>query len=113
MSRIGFIGTGHIAAPMVRHLAAKGHDITVTRRSEAVSAALAQDPGVAVTDPQGVIDASDCVVLCLRPHVAVDVLEPLTFRADQQIISVMAGISTEQLGALCAPAIPLLQSVPF
>ena len=33
MSRIGFIGTGHIAAPMARFLSAKGHDIAVTERN--------------------------------------------------------------------------------
>ena len=74
MSRIGFIGTGHIAAPMVRHLARKGHQIAVTRRNEAVSSALATEFGVMVDDPQAVIDTSDIVFLCLRPHVAAEAL---------------------------------------
>ena len=113
MSRIGFIGTGHIAAPMVRHLAAKGHEIHVTRRNVDVSTALARDPGVTVADPQEVIDASDIVVLCLRPHIAVEVLTPLAFRADQQIVSVMAAVTRAQLGELCAPASDMVQTIPL
>lgn len=113
MSRIGIIGTGHIAAPIARHLAAKGHTITVTERNADVSSALKAEVGVAVTDPQGVIDASEIVFLCLRPHVAAEVLAPLTFRADQKIVSVMAAVSASQLAQLCAPASDFVQTIPL
>lgn len=113
MSRIGFIGTGHIAAPMVRFLAARAHTITVTERNATVSAELQAELGISVAGPQEVIDASDIVVLCLRPQVAGDILAPLTFRADQQIVSVMAGISSPQLADLCAPAGDFVQTIPL
>ncbi len=113
MSRVGFIGTGHIAAPMARHLAAKGHAITVTRRNEAVSAALARDCGASVAEPQAVLDASDIVFLCLRPQHAEAALAPLSFRADQQIVSVMAGVPAGVLGRLCAPARDFVQTIPL
>lgn len=113
MSRIGVIGTGHIAAPMVRHLAAKGHQITVTDRNAQVAAALRADLGIAIATPQQVIDASDIVLLCLRPNVAAAVLQPLRFRADQQIVSVMAGISAGDLARLCAPATDFVQTIPL
>lgn len=113
MSRIGFIGTGHIAAPMVRHLAAKGHEIAVTGRNADMSATLAAELGVAVGDPQGVIDGSDIVFLCLRPQVAEAVLAPLEFRAGQQIVSVMAGVAGDRLEQLCAPATDRVQAIPL
>lgn len=113
MSRIGFIGTGHIAAPMVRLLATKGHEIAVTRRNDAVSARLQAEVGVSVSEPQDVIDTSDTIVLCLRPHVAPDILAPLTFRAGQTVISVMAGISRPQLETLCAPCTDFVQTIPL
>jgi len=113
MQRIGFLGTGHIAAPMVRHLVRKGFPVTVSRRNEAVSAALAREHGVAVADNQAVIDASDVVVLCLRPHLAQDTLAPLEFRADQGIVSVMAGVGRETLSRLCAPAADMVQTIPL
>jgi len=111
--RIGFIGTGHIAAPMARRLARRGHAITVTRRSATVSSALARDLGVGVAEPQAVIDAAEVVFLCLRPQHAEAVLDPLAFRADQKIVSVMAGVSAAALGRLCAPADDVVQTIPL
>ncbi|WP_298852499.1 NAD(P)-binding domain-containing protein [uncultured Ruegeria sp.] len=113
MSRIGFIGTGHIAAPIARLMAAKGHEISVTERNAEVSANLKAELGATVAAPQAVIDASDIVFLCLRPHIAAEVLAPLTFRADQQIVSVMAAVSAEQLAALCVPASDFVQTIPL
>ena len=48
MSRIGFIGTGHIAAPIARLMAAKGHQISVTERNATVSSALKAELGATV-----------------------------------------------------------------
>ncbi|MCG7519408.1 NAD(P)-binding domain-containing protein [Ruegeria sp. Ofav3-42] len=113
MSRIGFIGTGHIAAPIARFLAAKGHEITVTERNANVSAELKAELGVIVAAPQAVIDESDIVFLCLRPQIAPEVLKTLHFRPDQQIISVMAAVSADQLTALCSPATDFVQTIPL
>jgi pyrroline-5-carboxylate reductase len=113
MSRIGFIGTGHIAAPMARHLAAKGHEITVSRRNEAVSAALARDCGARVAEPQAVLDGSDIVFLCVRPQHAEAALGPLVFRPDHRIVSVMAGVAEAALRRLCAPARDFVQTIPL
>lgn len=113
MSRIGFVGTGHIAAPIARLMAAKRHEIIVSERNSRVSADLKAELGVAVAAPQAVVDASDIVFLCLRPHVAVEVLTPLAFRADQQIVSVMAAVSTDELRTLCAPATDFVQTIPL
>lgn len=113
MARIGFIGTGHIAAPMVRFLAAKGHDISVTERSATVSAALAERHGVAVASASGVLDASDIVFLCVRPHQAHTALAGLPWRADHALVSVMAGISGKELHRICAPATRLVQTIPL
>lgn len=113
MNRIGFIGTGHIAAPMVRFLALKGHQITVSKRNAEVAALLAETHGVAVAENQAVVDASDIVFLCVRPHLAADVLQELRFRSDQQIVSVMAGISLDALGAACAPAQNITMTIPL
>ena len=113
MSRIGFIGTGHIAAPMVRRMVDLGHEVTVTERSQDVSAALAATHGVGVGDAEAVIAASEILFICLRPSIAPDILKTLVFRADQQIISVMAGISEAELNTLCAPATKITRTIPY
>ncbi|WP_295317713.1 NAD(P)-binding domain-containing protein [Roseobacter sp.] len=113
MSDIGFIGTGHIAAPMVRFLAERGHSVCVSDRNAQTAQELSASHGVAVAAGQQVLDRSDVVFLCLRPGVAPDVLQGLTFRADQQIISVMAGVSLAALAQHCAPATGFTLTIPL
>lgn len=114
MARIGVIGTGHIAAPMVRFLVAKGHLLTVTRRGAEISRALENSHGVTVCDAtQEVLDRTDIVLLCLRPQVATDILQPLNFKKTHQIVSVMAGIDRPKLETLCAPATDMVQTIPL
>lgn len=113
MARIGVIGTGHIAAPMVRFLVGKGHDLCVTERSQTVSSALAANHGVAVAATQTVVDQSDILLLCLRPHVAADILGELTFAGHHRIVSVMAGVTEESLREICAPVQSFVQTIPL
>ncbi len=113
MSHIGFIGTGHIAAPMARFLCTKGHKVTVSERNAETAAALVASHGVYIAPNQTVVDASDIVFLALRPHVAEPVISDLVFRADQKIVSVMAGISLERLRTLCAPATEISMTIPL
>ncbi|MEM1073604.1 MAG: NAD(P)-binding domain-containing protein [Pseudomonadota bacterium] len=113
MTRIGFIGTGHIAAPMVRFLKRRGHRITVSDRNAKIAESLRADGGVSVAGNQNVLDKSDIVFLCLRPHVAADVTSSLQFRAEHSVVSVMAGLPLEQLRALCAPATDVSMTIPL
>lgn len=114
MARIGFIGTGHIAAPMIRTLARDGHDLFVSRRNEAISSALAAEfPNVKAQDNQSVVDAAELVFLCVRPQHAQSVIEPLTFRAGQSVVSVMAGVSMATLAGYCAPATDICMTIPL
>ena len=60
--RIAFIGTGVMGAPMARHLAAAGHDVTVYNRTRAKAAAT----GLTVADtPAAAADGADAVVACV------------------------------------------------
>lgn len=114
MSRVGFVGTGHIAAPMARGLARDGHDVTVSERSADISGALKKAGlGIEVADNQAVLDAADTVFLCLRPAVWQEVVAPLTFRADHRIVSVMAGIALGDLAEACAPATEISSTIPY
>lgn len=111
--KIGIIGTGAIGAPMARFLAGKDHQVWVSERGRAASTALVASHGVSVADNQGVVDAADIIALCLRPQVAEDIIAPLAFRADQQVISVMAAVPQDRLRALCAPVSDFVQTIPF
>jgi pyrroline-5-carboxylate reductase len=98
---------------MVRFLAARGHQITVSDRNAQVAASLNASHGVTVAANQDVIDTSDIVFLCVRPNVAADALAPLSFRSDHQVISVMAGISLADLREACAPATDITLTIPL
>lgn len=114
MARVGFLGTGAIAAAMVRGLAGDGHDIRVSERNANVSAQLARDvDGVTVCPNDQVVAQSDIVILCLMPDVAQSVLPTLPFRADHKVISAMADVSFDQITALCAPAQDVSLTIPL
>ena len=89
--RVGFLGTGRIAAALVDALAPAGHQIELTRRGRATSAALAErHPRVAVhDDPQAVVDRSEVVFLCLMAATAWELLPKLQFRPEQEVVNVM------------------------
>lgn len=114
--RIGFVGTGVITAHIVRGLKASplvDWPALVSPRSAATAKALAQLPGVSVAaSNQAVVDGADVLVLAVRPQVAAEVLGELRFHQNRPIISLMAGVSLEDLarwtgaGDICR-AIPL------
>ena len=99
--RLGFIGTGVITAHIVRGLQGSvcaDWPVTVSPRSAGIAAELARLPGVSVApDNQAVIEAADVIVLAVRPQIAAEVLAPLRFHADRPVISLMAGISLDDL----------------
>ena len=114
MARIGFLGTGEIASAMVNTIAADGHAILVSERNEQVSADLERRfAGVTRAANQTVVGDSDIVVVCLLADVARDVLPTLPFRADQTVISVMAGMQVAEVEQLCAPARDLCVAIPL
>ncbi|SNR37964.1 NAD(P)-binding domain-containing protein [Puniceibacterium sediminis] len=114
MPRIGFVGTGHIAAPMARALARGGHRVTVSERSATTAAELAAAGlGITVATNADVVADSDIVFLCLRPAVWADVIPSLPWRAGHQVISVMAGVPLADLAKGCAPASDLAVTIPY
>ena len=112
--RVGFVGTGVIAAAMVAGLAGRGHQIRVSARNADVAARLAATHAeVSVVDNVEVVAGSDVVFLCLMADVARAVLPELPFRAGQAVISVMADVSVSALETLCAPATDIALTIPL
>ena len=84
--RIGWIGTGVMGAPMVGHLLAAGHEVTVNTRTRSRAEALL-DAGATWTDvPSAVAEGADVVVTMLGyPH---DVRE--TILGEDGVLAAMA-----------------------
>ncbi|MYM57401.1 NAD(P)-binding domain-containing protein [Thalassovita mangrovi] len=112
--RIGVLGLGTIASAVVEGIAGDGHDITVSRRGESHAARLSGMFGnVSVADNRQVVEASEVVILGLMAEVAADLLPGLSFRADQQVITLMAGATLEQVADWVAPARASAIVMPF
>lgn len=67
--KLSYLGVGALSTPMIRNLAAAGHDLTVWNRTRAKADAL---DGVAVADSAAEAAASPVVISCLANDVALD-----------------------------------------
>jgi 3-hydroxyisobutyrate dehydrogenase len=66
MARIAFIGLGIMGAPMARHLAAAGHELTVVNRTPAKAQAWVEAHGGRMsTHPQEAAEGADAVITCV------------------------------------------------
>ncbi|MBS0502243.1 MAG: NAD(P)-dependent oxidoreductase [Proteobacteria bacterium] len=66
MSRIAFIGIGVMGGPMARHLASKGHELTVYNRSPAKAEAwVAANGGRMAETPVAAARDQDAVITCV------------------------------------------------
>jgi pyrroline-5-carboxylate reductase len=112
----GLLGVGEIAAAIVTGLCLDDPPtIVLSPRNAARAAALAdRHPSVSVAaDNQTVIDSCDVLVIALRPEDGRTVLPTLDFRPGQPVISLLAGVSIDELAELVAPATDLARAIPL
>lgn len=106
MTKLGFIGTGHLAGYFLEGLKRVDapYEITVSPRNAQKARELQQRFGVAIASNQDIVDSSDLVVVSVLPQQASSVLEGLQFRAGQTVLSVMAGVTLDRLIRMVRPA---------
>lgn len=116
MTRYGVVGVGSIATAIVVGLCegASAPVVVLSPRSASRSSALAERfPSVSVAhDNQGVVDASDVVIVSVLPDQADEVLSELEFRPGQAVVSAMAGVDLAALRCLVTPAAEIARSIP-
>jgi 3-hydroxyisobutyrate dehydrogenase len=69
--RISFLGTGIMGAPMARHLAQAGHDVTVWNRTAGKAQPLAEHGATVAQDPASAVRGADVLVTMLTDGAAV------------------------------------------
>lgn len=120
---IGIVGVGTIGSALVRGIlsAPIGHlpfvpTFVLSPRDADNSAALKKEfpnsARIAGSD-QEVVDGADCVVLALPGSVAVQIIQTLKFRDEQQVISLIAAVKFPQLQALLGPKVDCTLAVPL
>lgn len=112
----GVIGVGAIARAIITGLSEDdAPKVLLSPRNATVAGELAERYSNVqiVADNQAVIDGASVLLLCLRPQDARGGLDNLTFRADQPVVSTMAGVSVRELADLVAPATEIARSIPL
>ncbi|SIS73137.1 NAD(P)-binding domain-containing protein [Neptunomonas antarctica] len=100
MTDLGILGVGHLAGYCVRGLRNSDdqRSILLSPRGEAMARHLAAECYCNIADSnQQVVDQCDIILLAVRPMHLDDLLQTINFRPGQTVISVIAGISLEQL----------------
>lgn len=89
MASIGFIGLGVMGAPMARHLAAAGHEVTVYNRTpEKAAAWVAAHGGRAAPTPAAAAHGAEAVFACVGRDAD---LEAVTLGADGAFAALAPG----------------------
>lgn len=83
MSRLAFLGTGLMGAPMARRLLAAGHRVAVWNRSRAKAEPLAEDGATVADSPAEAIGAGEGVIIMVADAAAVSevLLQPSAVEA--------------------------------
>lgn len=115
---LGFLGTGHISSCVITGLMTAEvppDQVVVSPRNAEIAADLAARFArvTIATDNQDVVDRSEAVFLALRPQSAGEVIAPLTFRADQLVISLMALTPLAEVRAWVDPATAVVRALPL
>lgn len=116
--KIGFIGTGAIAEAVIVGLVKLSgweETVLVSARNNERSARLAtRFPNVQVVHQnQSIATQADVLFLSMLPKQASEVVESIEFREDQRVVSLVAGISVEQLRAMTKGATNIHRVIPM
>ncbi len=116
--RIGFLGVGTISTAVIHALYAADRErftIFLSPRSAEATRKLATTCPrcIRLDSNQAVIDASDMVVIAMRPQQVDAALRGLVFRADQTIASFVAAMPPSRMAPLVAPATRIAQLIPL
>ena len=116
---IGFIGAGIMAEAIIRGLIDRGvfspSRIRIYDPAKERCDFFSSTFGViADASNEQVIEKSDIIILAVKPQVMASALAPAasTFRANQLVISIAAGIRTETLDTICGKIPAIIRIMP-
>jgi pyrroline-5-carboxylate reductase len=115
LQTVGIVGVGHLAGYLVAgwYTACPELKVVLSPRNAAKAALLAARFGASVApDNQAVVDAADLVVVATRPGDAVAACRGVTWRRNQVVVSVAAGLPAAALAAATGPA-TVIRAMPL
>ena len=112
---VGFIGVGALAEYTIKGFRRGGFDgrILLSPRNQAMSRQLARDCQCEVmADNQVVADHCEHLVLSTRPADCIGALGELSLKTDHLLISVVAGVSIDELRKVVNSEITIVRAMP-
>ena len=92
--KVAFVGLGVMGGPMARHLAAKGHDVTVYNRTAAKAAAwVTAHGGASAATPREASIGADMVMVCVGND---DDVRSVIYGADGVLAGIAQGDTTRK-----------------
>ncbi|MFF5719056.1 NAD(P)-binding domain-containing protein [Streptomyces buecherae] len=118
LRRVGIIGVGEIARAIVeglRHGGGASPDVSLSPRGARIAAELSERfEGVRVcADNQEVLERSDVVIIAVRRQDHHEALAGLTIEDDRTVVSLMAGVATDDLRRTLATDAPIVRAIPL
>lgn len=117
--KIAIIGCGNLGTALLKGLLdgskISAENITVTKRNTASLASFAERGVHVTTDNAKAAAAADIILLALKPHHIIEILEQLTPHLKpngQVLVSLATGITIQQLEAVVGGSIPIFRAMP-
>src|SRR5688500_5662422 len=108
MNKITIIGGGNLGTAIARGMLDAGHgppsSLTITKRNISTLSHFSHLGVHVTTDNAAATRDADLVILAVKPYQVQEVLSGCTFHKTQVIVSVVTGVSLEQLRALTGTA---------
>ncbi|MBL7913012.1 MAG: pyrroline-5-carboxylate reductase [Bacteroidia bacterium] len=118
VNSIAIIGGGNLGKAIAEGLISSGFtkakQITVTKRNTATLDALKKQGVTISSDNKAAVKKADIVLLCVKPFQAKEVAKEISknLNAKQIIISVISGVSIEELGSHLGKNITVFRAMP-
>ncbi len=116
--KLGFIGSGKMASALVQGVTQSGAlapgDIIVSDVIAGMAQRLATVAGVAFAETNAdLVAMSDALVLCVKPHDALDALRALRAEAAEKlVVSIVAGLTIATLQEAAGPGVRIVRVMP-
>jgi pyrroline-5-carboxylate reductase len=114
--KIGFIGGGNMAEAIIKGLLAGGvpvADLAVAEPSQARVNLLSERYGIRVlSDNAALCQASDIIILAVKPQVCGTALQGIVFPDDKLAISIMAGVKSGAIEVLLGGGVRVVRVMP-
>lgn len=116
--KIGFIGAGNMASALIKGIVGSGicrpDTISVSDKSEEALERISSRFNVTRSTNSGIVSRCDVVILAVKPQKTAEVFKELSgsFREDQILISIAAGVSISRLRTLAGLDMPIIRVMP-